>query len=65
MRPRWTLTNNQCVLPLSWISFISTDLLCIQTGGFETPADNGTLTNFAEMSQARDKILSLKLDQVG
>ncbi|KAM5535001.1 hypothetical protein V8D89_011374 [Ganoderma adspersum] len=34
------------------------------TGGFETPADNGTLTNFAEMSQARDKILSLKLDQV-
>lgn len=36
----------------------------VQTGGFETPADNGTLTNFAEMSQARDKILSLKLDQV-
>ncbi|KAI0754818.1 PRP1 splicing factor, N-terminal-domain-containing protein [Daedaleopsis nitida] len=34
------------------------------TGGLETPADNGTLTNFAEMSQARDKILSLKLDQV-
>ncbi|EJF63314.1 hypothetical protein DICSQDRAFT_102468 [Dichomitus squalens LYAD-421 SS1] len=34
------------------------------TGGFETPADAGTLTNFAEMSQARDKILSLKLDQV-
>ncbi|KAH9933150.1 PRP1 splicing factor, N-terminal-domain-containing protein [Epithele typhae] len=33
-------------------------------GGFETPADNGTITNFAEMSQARDKILSLKLDQV-
>ncbi|KAI0723579.1 hypothetical protein C8Q76DRAFT_723324, partial [Earliella scabrosa] len=33
------------------------------TGGFETPADNGILTNFAEMSQARDKILSLKLDQ--
>ncbi|KAI0657305.1 PRP1 splicing factor, N-terminal-domain-containing protein [Cubamyces menziesii] len=34
------------------------------TGGFETPAENGTITNFAEMSQARDKILSLKLDQV-
>ncbi|KAJ2987881.1 hypothetical protein NUW54_g9292 [Trametes sanguinea] len=33
------------------------------TGGFETPAENGTITNFAEMSQARDKILSLKLDQ--
>ena len=33
-------------------------------GGFETPADSGTLTNFVEMGQARDKILSLKLDQV-
>jgi pre-mRNA-processing factor 6 len=32
-----------------------------QTGGFETP---GTLTNFVEIGQARDKILSLKLDQV-
>lgn len=30
-------------------------------GGFETP---GTLTNFVEIVQARDKILSLKLDQV-
>ncbi|GJE91643.1 pre-mRNA-splicing factor prp1 [Phanerochaete sordida] len=35
-----------------------------ETGGFETPAENGTLTNFVEMGQARDKILSLKLDQV-
>ncbi|GLB42785.1 putative PRP1 splicing factor, N-terminal [Lyophyllum shimeji] len=35
-----------------------------QTGGFETPADSGTLTNFVEMGQARDKILSLKLDQI-
>ncbi|CCM03564.1 uncharacterized protein FIBRA_05700 [Fibroporia radiculosa] len=34
------------------------------TNGFETPADSGTLTNFVEMGQARDKILSLKLDQV-
>jgi len=34
-------------------------------GGFETPADSGTLTNFVEIGQARDKILSLKLDQVG
>ncbi|EKM52026.1 uncharacterized protein PHACADRAFT_31805 [Phanerochaete carnosa HHB-10118-sp] len=35
-----------------------------EAGGFETPAENGTLTNFVEMGQARDKILSLKLDQV-
>ncbi|KAI0260679.1 PRP1 splicing factor, N-terminal-domain-containing protein [Gloeopeniophorella convolvens] len=35
-----------------------------QHGGFETPADSGTLTNFVEIGQARDKILSLKLDQV-
>jgi len=35
-----------------------------QSGGFETPADAGTLTNFVEIGQARDKILSLKLDQV-
>jgi len=33
-------------------------------GRFETPADSGTLTNFVEIGQARDKILSLKLDQV-
>jgi len=33
----------------------------LQSGGFETP---GTLTNFVEIGQARDKILSLKLDQV-
>ncbi|THH32434.1 hypothetical protein EUX98_g1787, partial [Antrodiella citrinella] len=33
-------------------------------GGFETSADANTLTNFVEMGQARDKILSLKLDQV-
>ncbi|TDL17207.1 hypothetical protein BD410DRAFT_730230 [Rickenella mellea] len=33
-------------------------------GGFETPAENGTLTNFVEIGQARDKILSLKLDQI-
>lgn len=36
----------------------------MQMGGFETPAESGTLTNFVEMGQARDKILSLKLDQV-
>ncbi|EGN93902.1 hypothetical protein SERLA73DRAFT_97278 [Serpula lacrymans var. lacrymans S7.3] len=35
-----------------------------QAAGFETPADSGTLTNFVEIGQARDKILSLKLDQI-
>ncbi|KAF9005928.1 PRP1 splicing factor, N-terminal-domain-containing protein [Cyathus striatus] len=35
-----------------------------QMGGFETPAESGTLTNFVEIGQARDKILSLKLDQI-
>ncbi|KAG6852232.1 hypothetical protein C0991_001811, partial [Blastosporella zonata] len=35
-----------------------------EAGGFETPADSGALTNFVEMGQARDKILSLKLDQI-
>jgi pre-mRNA-processing factor 6 len=35
-----------------------------QAGGFETPAESGTLTNFVEIGQARDRILSLKLDQV-
>ena len=33
-----------------------------EQGGFETPADS--LTNFVEIGQARDKVLSLKLDQV-
>lgn len=44
----------------------------LEMGGVETPAgtldsgtlDSGTLTNFVEIGQARDKILSLKLDQV-
>ncbi|KAF5378077.1 hypothetical protein D9615_007629 [Tricholomella constricta] len=35
-----------------------------EAGGFETPADSGALTNFVEMGQARDRILSLKLDQI-
>ncbi|KAH9173056.1 PRP1 splicing factor, N-terminal-domain-containing protein [Lactarius sanguifluus] len=35
-----------------------------EQGGFETPADSGVLTNFVEIGQARDKVLSLKLDQV-
>ncbi|KAF8509992.1 PRP1 splicing factor, N-terminal-domain-containing protein [Hysterangium stoloniferum] len=33
-------------------------------GGFETPADSGALTDLVEMGQARDKVLSLKLDQI-
>lgn len=33
-------------------------------GGLVTPAESGTLTNFVEIGQARDKILSLQLDQV-
>ncbi|KAL5524399.1 PRP1 [Sanghuangporus sanghuang] len=35
-----------------------------ETGGLVTPAESGTLTNFVEIGQARDKILSLKLDQI-
>ncbi|GJJ13502.1 hypothetical protein Clacol_007756 [Clathrus columnatus] len=33
-------------------------------GGFETPAGSEALTNLVEMGQARDKVLSLKLDQI-
>ncbi|KAF4618007.1 hypothetical protein D9613_012849 [Agrocybe pediades] len=33
-------------------------------GGFDSSLDNGALTNFVEIGQARDKILSLKLDQI-
>ncbi|KAJ8094354.1 U4/U6 x U5 tri-snRNP complex subunit Prp1 [Marasmius tenuissimus] len=35
-----------------------------QMNGIETSADSGTMTNFVEIGQARDKILSLKLDQL-
>lgn len=35
-----------------------------EAGGFETPAESGQMTNLLEIGQARDKILSLKLDQV-
>jgi len=34
-------------------------------GGFESPADAGGLTDIVSMGHARDKVLSLKLDQVG
>ncbi|KDR68393.1 hypothetical protein GALMADRAFT_78691 [Galerina marginata CBS 339.88] len=42
----------------------SLDVRQQQAGGFETPAESGALTNFVEIGQARDKILSLKLDQI-
>ncbi|KAL9711314.1 U4/U6 x U5 tri-snRNP complex subunit Prp1 [Leucoagaricus gongylophorus] len=35
-----------------------------EVGGFVTPAESGTLTNFREIGQARDRMLSLKLDQI-
>ena len=35
-----------------------------ENGGFDTPAEQGQMTNFLEIGQARDRILSLKLDQV-
>ncbi|KAJ7321229.1 hypothetical protein DFH08DRAFT_818598 [Mycena albidolilacea] len=54
--------------PIVFLSAIGPEfhvLWCVVVnGGFETPADSGTLTNFVEIGQARDKFLSLKLDQV-
>lgn len=37
-----------------------------QSGGFETPGEgsDGALTNLVAIGQARDTLLSLKLDQV-
>lgn len=35
----------------------------MKRGGLATPGDTGALTDFVEIGQARDKILSLKLDQ--
>jgi len=35
-----------------------------ETGGFETSAESGQMTNFVEIGQAQSRILSLKLDQV-
>lgn len=34
-------------------------------GGFDTPAPDGTITDFVSIGNARDRVLSLKLDQVG
>ncbi|ORY32595.1 PRP1 splicing factor, N-terminal-domain-containing protein [Naematelia encephala] len=35
----------------------------IQNGGYETPAGDGTMTDFVSIGNARDKVLSLRLDQ--
>jgi pre-mRNA-processing factor 6 len=35
----------------------------VQLGGFDTPAADGTLTDFVSIGNARDKVLSLRLDQ--
>jgi len=64
MRIRWIHGSRYVVLRLRgcepfWTHGIQ------EHGGFETPADSGILMNFVEIGQARDKILSLKLDQVG
>ncbi|RSH81568.1 hypothetical protein EHS25_006190 [Saitozyma podzolica] len=34
-----------------------------ELGGFDTPAADGTLTDFVSIGNARDKVLSLRLDQ--
>lgn len=39
----------------------SADIL--QNGGFDTPAGDGALTDFVSIGTARDKVLSLRLDQ--
>lgn len=38
-------------------------LLMIQNGGYETPAADGTITDFVSIGNARDRVLSLRLDQ--
>ena len=35
----------------------------MQNGGFDTPAGDGTMTDFVSIGTARDKVLSLRLDQ--
>lgn len=58
-------SRQQAVRPILYAEWLLNGIdWSLQNGGIETPAENGTITNFAEMSQARDKILSLKLDQV-
>lgn len=68
MRMRWMRGSKRCVYSGCHLCHLLITNLYVhfgrKAGGFETPADGGTLTNFVEMGQARDKILSLKLDQV-
>jgi pre-mRNA-processing factor 6 len=54
----------QEVYRIPFYSDVEPTCLRFQNNGFATPADSGTMTNFVEIGQARDKILSLKLDQV-
>lgn len=35
----------------------------LQNGGFDTPGGDGTMTDFVSIGTARDKVLSLRLDQ--
>jgi hypothetical protein len=60
-RARWIRGNRRWAI-LSLYLIVAN--ISLQNGGFETPAESGALTNFVEIGQARDKILSLKLDQV-
>jgi len=55
--------RQQEVRPLSQLKALKNNAFP-QVGGFVTPAESGTLTNFREIGQARDRMLSLKLDQV-
>lgn len=63
MRMRWILDSRKYGYS-STLYLIFIFIFLQQAGGLATPADAGTLTNFVEIGQARDKILSLKLDQV-
>lgn len=58
------LDNKKYVLSQSKIVKAEENNAVSQVGGFVTPAESGTLTNFREIGQARDRMLSLKLDQV-
>jgi len=58
------LDNKKYVLSQSKIVKAEENNTISQVGGFVTPAESGTLTNFREIGQARDRMLSLKLDQV-
>ena len=59
----WAVPDTVLVVDRSKTEYVSS----LEMSGVETSAgtlDSGTLTNFVEIRQARDKILSLKLGQV-